>query len=143
MMNDGRNIRGKQSGQMMIFLVVIISAVILGAMTLSSFLVVTELKQVTDSRFSGAALFAADMGIECVLFHEFGNADYNSVGCPGYSDIVGDWSSDGTEYISGSAVGIYKFRRDSETAAQMVWTSVGTDTSRRLTRALQITLNKR
>ncbi|MDD4930982.1 MAG: hypothetical protein PHG66_02380 [Candidatus Colwellbacteria bacterium] len=132
-----------QKGQMMIFLVVIISAVILGAMTLSSFLVVTELKQVTDSRFSGAALFAADTGIECVLFHEFGNSDYNSVGCPGYNDITGDWSLEGIESISGSTVGMYKFRRDSETANQMVWTSIGTDSARRLTRALQITLNKK
>jgi hypothetical protein len=140
------------SGQMMILLVVIMSAVALAAMTLSSFLIVAQLKQVTDARLSGSALFAADEGIECVLFHEFNYDVYNATannglgsGCPTYSDTLdacsGSWS--GQKNIVGA--GKYRFRCDNTktTPTERYFISVASDPSDITTRALQIKLVKR
>lgn len=134
----------------MILLVIIISAVALAAMALSSFLVVSQLKQVTDARFSGAALFAADEGIECVLMHEFNNASYDlATDCPDYSETIdqctGNWSD--RKDIPGG--GSFQFRCVEEKfppdpLAGKYFIAVGTDKpmNERVTRALQIRLHK-
>jgi len=138
----------KESGQMMILLVIVISVVALSAMALSSFLVVSQLKQVTDARFSGAALFAADEGVECVLMHEFNNNNYGSTQCPSYpetiDDCTGSWSA--KRNIPGG--GSYQFRcTDKQVSAggeDKYFLAVGADkpANERVTRALQIRLHK-
>ena len=135
----------KESGQMMILLVIVVSAVSLSAMALSSFLVVSQLKQVTDARFSGAALFAADEGGECILLHEFNNGVYGTTGCPSYpqtpEECTGVWSGEAT--ISGG--GSYQFKCDNlqSDANKKYFISVGKDKpgeADRITRILQLTL---
>ena len=125
-----------QKGQMMILIVVIISAMVLGAVALNSFIMVSELRQVTDARLSGAAIFAADTGIECILFHEFGNDTYSSVSCPTAPGSPGS-SSDIQTLPNGAT---FSFVLVSKTAAASVWRATGTDGSGKSTRSLQITL---
>lgn len=140
------------SGQMMILLVIIMSAVALAAMALSSFLIVAQLRQVTDARFSGSALFAADEGIECILFHEFNYDTYNATannnpgsGCPTYGDTLdtcsGSWSGEKTVVGGGK----YRFRCDNlqTTPTDRYFIAVASDASDRVTRALQIRLIRR
>ncbi|MDD4818891.1 MAG: hypothetical protein PHH27_01785, partial [Candidatus Colwellbacteria bacterium] len=74
--------RKKEGGQMMMLMVIIVASTALAAIAFSSFTVVSELRQVTDARLSGQALFAADTGIECILFKEFGNEPYYTGSCP-------------------------------------------------------------
>ncbi len=128
-----------QKGQMMILIVVIISAMALGAVALNNFIMVSELRQVTDARLSGAAIFAADSGIECILFHEFGNDIYASVSCPNPPAGPGSYS-DVQTLPNGST---FSYLLVSQTPLSSVWRSVGVDGSGKSTRSLQITLISR
>jgi len=150
--NPSPNVGG-QSGQMMLLMVIVIAATALAAMAFSSFTVVSELRQVTDARVSGAALFAADTGIECILFCQFGNAAYGP-GCPSFTTgascpTSGTFPADGemtpeVELFTGGP----KFRIQFVSRAvnglreTVVWRAIGRDAAGRATRSLQITLTK-
>ena len=131
---------GRESGQMMLLMVIVISATALAAMAFSSFTVVSELRQVTDARVSGAALFAADTGIECILFKEFGNAPYGP-GCP---VCVGDCNTEEAELFPGGPKFKFQFvsREIDGPRETVVWKAIGRDASGRAVRSLQITLRK-
>jgi len=52
----------------MLLTVMLLSSAILGATSLAALLVLFQLRQATDAKASTQAIFAADSGIECVLF---------------------------------------------------------------------------
>lgn len=69
----------------MILTVVLISGAILSATAISALLVLYQLRQVSDVKSSTQAIFAADAGIECVLFKTVSEAtDYEN--CTGTLD---------------------------------------------------------
>lgn len=61
----------KQKGQVMLITVVMISSAILTASSLAGLLILFQLRQASDIAASTEAIFAADSGIECVLFNNF------------------------------------------------------------------------
>jgi len=124
----------------MLLMVIVITATTLTAMAFASFTVISELRQVTDARLSGAALFAADTGIECVLFKEFGNAPYGS-GCPA---CEGDCESEEVELYPGGPKFSFQFVSRTLNGANetIVWKAIGKDASGKTVRSLQITLRK-
>ncbi|MFA5053136.1 MAG: hypothetical protein WC565_03695 [Parcubacteria group bacterium] len=139
-----------ESGQMMLLMVIVIAAVALAAMAFSSFTVISELRQVTDARLSGAALFAADTGIECILFKEFGSAPYGE-GCPTLTGDACDSGETGTceapetELFAGGPKFSFQLvsrRKDELGRDIVVWKAIGKDASGRAVRSLQITLIK-
>ncbi|MDD5098836.1 MAG: hypothetical protein PHP35_00625 [Candidatus Colwellbacteria bacterium] len=153
-MMDIKEIR-RISGQTMILLVIVIASVALTAMALSSFIVVSQLKQVTNSRMTGEAIFAADEGVECVLLHEFNYPVYQSTsnnggesGCPTYSDGEDDcsglWSGGEDVWKPISGGGSYRFKCTGLDRTNNVKTflSVGRDKSGKAIRALEIRLTK-
>ncbi len=136
------NILNKNSGQMMMLMVILIGVVSLSAIIFASFVVVAGLRYVTDARLSGAALFAADTGIECVLFAEFGNAPYG-LGCPPICPYHGCLTPEAEigpggpkfqlQFISSTTQGNIK---------TIIWRSIGKDASERAVRSLEITLRE-
>lgn len=71
----------RQSGQAMLLTVMLLSSAILGATSLAALLVLFQLRQATDAKASTKAIFAADSGIECVLFERIiGTGDYTICG---------------------------------------------------------------
>jgi len=73
----------KQEGQAMLVTVMILSSAILGATVLASLLVLFQLRQATDAKSSTQAIFAADSGIECILFERVsGTFNYGNCGLP-------------------------------------------------------------
>ena len=57
-------------GQTMLLTVMLLSGAILSATSLAALLVLYQLRQATDAKASTQAIFAADSGIECVLFEQ-------------------------------------------------------------------------
>ena len=133
--------RKKEGGQMMMLMVIIVASTALAAIAFSSFTVVSELRQVTDARLSGQALFAADTGIECILFKEFGNEPYYTGSCP---ICNGDCStSEKKLYPGGPAFSFHFVDREVNWPNEtVIWKAVGKDASGKVTRSLQITLRK-
>ena len=70
-----------ERGQTMLLTVMLLSSAILGATSLAALLVLYQLRQATDAKASTQAIFAADSGIECVLFEKIaGMEDYIKCG---------------------------------------------------------------
>ena len=134
----------KERGQMMILMVILIAATTLAAIAFSSFTVVAELRRVTDARLSTAALFAADTGIECILFREFRPDLYVDLygGCPPCPDLCTSFSDYGN-LPDGSK---FKFRLvlKEEVSGRItsVWEAVGSDSLGRTIRSIQLTLQQ-
>ena len=126
---------------MMILMVVLIAATTLAAIAFSSFTVVAELRRVTDARLSTAALFAADTGIECILFREL-RPDLYGPECPPCLDPCTSFSNYGN-LPDGSK---FKFRLVSEERVGgriiSVWEAVGKDALGRTARSIQLTLRE-
>ncbi len=122
----------KNNGQVMLLSVLILSSIIAVVTALASLLISFQLRQVTDARESAEAIFAADTGIECVLWKQFGSS--NSVTCP----------SPNTDFVmpGGESFRIKQITNDPATGNQ-TWLSVGRSASGRTARALQISLVKR
>lgn len=59
------------NGQVMLLTVVLMTGAILSATSLAGLLVLFQLRQTSDVTASNKAIFAADSGIECVLFNQF------------------------------------------------------------------------
>lgn len=120
----------------MVMLAVTLGAIVMSGLALSSFLNVIDLRGVTDTRLSQAAIFSADTGIECALLIEFNNVPTNNR-CPaGVPAIdIKTFDSDGRQ--------IGKFSLDREVIGNITtYTSVGSDPNGRAIRNLKITLTK-
>jgi hypothetical protein len=134
----------REKGQTMLLMVIIISAAAIGAMTFASFTVISEMRQVTDARATSAALFAADAGIECILFHEFGKETYG-LGCPECPDNpdIG-YVSPEVELFSGGPK--FSFQLVSKTVdgsnETSVWRAIGKDSLGKTARSFRLTLRK-
>lgn len=125
---------------MMMLMVILIAATTLAAVAFVSFTIVSELRRATDARHSTAALFAADTGIECILFKEFGYHPYG-LGCPA---CVGDCTTDEIELFPRGPR--FRFRFISRTIVgsveTVVWESIGRDALGTTTRSIQLTLRQ-
>lgn len=76
-----RSASTRQGGQAMLLTVMLLSSAILGATSLAALLVLFQLRQATDAKASTQAIFAADSGIECVLFERIvGTQNYANCG---------------------------------------------------------------
>lgn len=133
----------KEGGQMMMLMVMLIASATLATITFISFVLIVELRRVTDARLSTMALFAADSGIECILFREFGDpVFYNGSGCPAYSPHYINFSDYGV-LSNGSK---FKFRLISEDIEDghiiSIWEAVGQDAWGVTTRSIQLTLRQ-
>ena len=133
----------KEGGQMMMLMVILIASATLATITFISFALIIELRRATDARLSTMALFAADTGIECILFREFGDPIfYNESGCPVYSPHYMNFSDYGT-LSNGSK---FKFRlvlkniEDGHVIS--IWEAVGKDAWGITTRSIQLTLRQ-
>ena len=142
MKNSNIKKTNKERGQMMILMVILIAATTLAAIAFSSFTVVTELRRVTDARLSTSALFAADTGIECILFKEF-RPDLYGPECPPCPDPCTSFSN----YSNLPDGSKFKFRLASRDEAHgriiSVWEAVGSDALGRTIRSIQLTLQQR
>jgi len=75
----------RKGGQTMILTVLLLSGAILSATAISAMLVLFQLRQASDIESSAQAIFAADAGIECVLYEATaGSGNYS--GCQGTLD---------------------------------------------------------
>jgi len=79
----------KEKGQTMLLAVVLLSGAILSAVSLSGLLVLFQLKQTTGVKESTQAIFAADSGIECVLFNRYRCTAVTPV-CPVITTVLRD-----------------------------------------------------
>jgi len=70
MVNHKSQMTQGKRGQAMLLTVMLLSSAILGATALAALLVLFQLRQATDAKASTQAIFAADSGIECVLFEK-------------------------------------------------------------------------
>ncbi len=133
----------KEEGQMIILMVILIAGTTLAAVAFSSFTVVSELRRVTDARLSTEALFAADTGIECILFKEFGHADYG-LGCPPCVGGVEDCVTEEIRLFPDGPRFRFRFvRRDRiGEVERVVWESIGRDHLGRTSRSIQLTLRE-
>jgi len=69
----------KQNGQTMILTVMLLTSAILSATAISALLVLFQLRQVSDIKASTQAIFAADAGVECVLYEKVvGGENYSN-----------------------------------------------------------------
>jgi hypothetical protein len=134
----------KESGQTMLLMVIIIAAAAISAMTFSSFTVISEMRQVTDARATSSALFAADAGIECILFHEFGKVTYG-LGCPACpsNPAVGYVSPEVELFSGGPKFNIQLVSKTINGANETsVWVATGKDSLGKASRSFRLTLRK-
>lgn len=128
------------NAQTMLLMIIIIAATILASVIFVSFALIITLRQAVDSRASTEALFAADTGIECVLFREF-NVDVYGPGCP---PCVGDCDTDFVYLFPNGPS--FKFqiisRSRHNNVETVIWKATGRDSSRRAVRSLEITLRQ-
>ncbi len=130
------NFNINNSGQTMILSVLVLSGLISVVAALSSFLLSVQIRSVTDARASGEAIFAADTGIECILFKEFGRSLYSSVDCPniGEEKILFNGAEPRARFT---------FNIVSQVGENKTYLSVGKDKYGRTARALQISFTKK
>ncbi|MEK7611791.1 MAG: hypothetical protein AAB407_00360 [Patescibacteria group bacterium] len=82
----GREIKNSQKGQVMLFSVLVISAVFLSVTVIAGLLVVNQLSQVTRSIDSASAIYAADAAVERGLF--YANRCINDVKPTGWPEDI-------------------------------------------------------
>ena len=94
----------------MLLTAIVVSAMVIAATSLASLLTLYELRQVTDVKNSGAAIFAADAGSECLSYQLAFNTNY---------DCNNGTLTNGASYVTtstASSPGIYtslgRFRSD-------------------------------
>ena len=134
----------KEGGQTMLLMVLVVAAAAIGAITFSSFTVISEMRQVTDARATSAALFAADAGIECILFHEFGKETYG-LGCPECPDNpeAGYVSPEAELFTGGPKFSFQLVSKTIEGANETsIWTATGKDALGKTARSFRLTLRK-
>lgn len=103
---SGLSLRGGR-GQTMILTVLLLSSAILSATAISALLVLFQLRQVSDIKASTQAIFAADAGIECVLYE----AVVNEISGSAVEQVcIGQMEDNSARYrvVYESATGSYK-----------------------------------
>lgn len=139
-------------GQTMLFMVVTMSIIILGATSLASLLMTYELRQSSSVSQSTQAIFSADAGIERILMRRFGccggrcgevcldevSADEGGLIETGQSFEVKPNCSD----ISSEP---RKCTPDPEPGSELVekWYSIGKDSTNQIVRTLEITFTEK
>lgn len=120
----------------MIFMVLVLSGIIVGSTGLASLLMRYSLTETTAAKDSMQALFAADAGMEAVLFRRFGNCPVSNETCPD----VPMASPTESERVNLSDGSFYKFRFISvdPDGNNETWFSLGRDKSGRISRALEV-----
>ena len=82
----------RKQGQTMLLTVMLITGAILSATTIAALLVLYQLRQASDVKASTKAIYAADAGIECVLYERIVNGavgvgDYGNCGESGQVNL--------------------------------------------------------
>lgn len=101
----------------MLLTAMLVSAIVIAATSLAGLLTLYQLRQVTDVKGSGAAIFAADAGVECLAYDRFAS---------GTAECSRGVLNNGASFVTTST-------------APGVYVSIGT--SGRSSRALQINFN--
>jgi len=125
----------------MLFMVMSLSSIIVMVASLSSLIMVFELRQATDSRATGEAIMAADTGIECAIYKEFYGTPPAVCGtcspvngCPECKECSGQ--------LAGENPPSFAYERKEPTiegeSNVITWTSAGEDAKGRAVRALEI-----
>lgn len=143
----------KQKGQTLLLTVLVIAGVILMVSTLSGLIMSYSLRQVTNAQASTQAIFAADAGIECVLYYHFCNTTALGGGCAPVNcssvPISNPWTlscggSNPATYYTNNAFYSDKMQcvaSDPSTGSQ-TWISIGQDEASTTARSLRITLSQ-
>lgn len=125
----------REKGQMMLLQVLILSIIISIVTALAGLLITFQLRQVTDAKASGEAIFGADSGIECVLFHKFGPSGVDLKICPNPGDGCPNKGAESRPLPDGPS---FNYRCLQDTGGEEIWLSVGQDSNKRVARAFQI-----
>jgi len=130
----------------MLFMVMSLSSIIVMVASLSSLIMVFELRQATDSRATGEAIMAADTGVECAIYREFYGAPPAVCGPPACTNIP---ACPECKICNGEIANtisptepfkfMYERRKTSEGEPTIItWISAGKDAKGRAVRALEI-----
>ncbi len=112
----------------MLFMVMSLSSIIVMVASLSSLIMVFELRQATDSRATGEAIMAADTGVECAIYEEF------------YGTPPAICREEDGRKLPNEATFIFERKPEDTSGPQRIitWTSAGEDGKGRAVRALEI-----
>lgn len=134
MRNRKFNICRKQSGQTMLFTVMVLTSVIIMLSATAGLLTIFTLRHSVDIQATGDAIFAADTGIECAIMEEFGSPaakaatrDLCQINING--DIINGVLDNGATFTA---------KRESPGPGIITWNSIGADKKGRTSRALRI-----
>jgi hypothetical protein len=78
--NNGQVLR-QDSGQVMMIVIMVLSGVMIGSMAISGTLTARQIRQSADAGASSKVIFAADAGLEWVLY-KFVKDKYECIDCP-------------------------------------------------------------
>ncbi|MDE2099203.1 MAG: hypothetical protein KGL39_18260 [Patescibacteria group bacterium] len=145
----------KQGGQTLLLTVLVIAGVILMVSTLAGLIMSYSLRQVTNAQASAQAIFAADAGIECILYYHFCNTlgtggSCASVDCSS-QPMTNVWNlscggSNPPTYFSPSDNKLYSDKMQciasDPAAGSQTWVSIGQDAASTTARSLRITLSQ-
>ncbi len=141
----------KQEGQTLLLTVLVIAGVILMVSTLAGLIMSYSLRQVTNAQASAQAIFAADAGIECILYYHFCNAPGGSCVAANCSSvpITNPWTascggSSPATYYNSNAFYSDKMQcvASDPTHGSQTWVSIGQDAASTTARSLRITLSQ-
>ena len=143
----------KQGGQTLLLTVLVIAGVILMVSTLSGLIMSYSLRQVTNAQASAQAIFAADAGIECILYYHFCNTTQPDGSCVPVNcssvPITGPWTlscggSSPATYYNSNAFYSDKMQciASDPTNGSQTWVSIGQDVASTTARSLRITLSQ-
>ena len=89
------NFQKKNSGQVLILTVLILSGTVLAVTTIAGILMVYQIRQTGNVTDSAKAIFAADTGLEWELYKKFKNPDYLKPIFTNRADVETSISDDG------------------------------------------------
>ncbi len=147
--NDGKH------GQALLLTVIIIAGVILMIATVSGLVMSYSIRQVTDAQSSAQAIFAADAGIECILYYHFCNGGAGGRSCQpvdcSNQVISNPWNpacgQNSPTYTSVNA--LYKYTMQCTNSVSnggvdyQTWVSVGQNIAGTAARSLQIIITQK
>lgn len=147
-------INTNKSGQALLLTVLIVAGVILMVASISGLIMSYAIRQVTNAQSSTQAIFAADAGIECILYYHFCNNAAGGDTCQAVDCsnpvISNPWSpacgSGSEQYASTGAP--YKYTMqcvDSVSSGNtnyQTWVAVGQDSAGTTARSLQIIITQ-
>src|SRR3989344_9458370 len=89
------NFQGKNSGQVLILTVLILSGTVLAVTTIAGILMVYQIRQTGNVTDSAKAIFAADTGLEWELYKKIKDPDYPKPVFTNRADVETSISEDG------------------------------------------------